>query len=60
MSKDKMVNKIYDCIIDKMGTLISHDRQWTSKSHKDIFVQKLSNPFNSVGDCACATTHFVA
>jgi hypothetical protein len=60
MSKDKMVKKIYDCIIDKMGTLIGHNCQWTSKFHKVIFVQKLGNSFNSVGACACASTHFVA
>jgi hypothetical protein len=25
MSKDEMVNKVFDCIIDEMGTLISHN-----------------------------------
>jgi hypothetical protein len=39
MYKDTMVNKIFDYIINKMGTLISHDCQWTSKSCKDMLVQ---------------------
>jgi hypothetical protein len=41
MFQNKMVSKVSDRIIDKMGTLINHDYQWTSKFYKDIFVQKL-------------------
>jgi hypothetical protein len=41
MSKNKMVGKIFDCIIDKMDTLIGHDYQWTSKSY--MLVQKLGS-----------------
>jgi hypothetical protein len=49
MSKDKMVSKAYDRIIDKMGTLIGQECQWTSKSCKDMFVQKFDNYYNNVG-----------
>jgi hypothetical protein len=49
MSKDKMVNKVFDCIIDKMGTLIDHNCQCTSKSYKDMFIQKLGNYYNDAG-----------
>jgi len=49
-----MVSKIFDYIIDKMGTLIGHDYQWTSKSYKDMFVQKLGSYHSSVGvECLC-------
>jgi hypothetical protein len=44
-----MVIKVSNHIIDKMGTLISHDYQWISKSCKDMFIQKLRNYYNSVG-----------
>ncbi len=56
MSKDKMVNKIFDYIVDKMGALINHDCQWTSKSCKDMLVQKLDNYYNSV-DAECSRFH---
>ncbi len=53
MFKDKMVSKV-DHIIDKMGTLISHNCQWTSKSRKNVFMQKLDSYCNSVGvKCSC-------
>jgi hypothetical protein len=47
-----MVTKVSNLIIDKMGTLINHDYQWTSKSCKDMFVQKLGNCCNN----ACVAT----
>jgi len=54
MSKNKMVNKVYDHIINKMGTLISHNYQWTSKSCKGIFIQKLSSYYINIGvKCSC-------
>jgi len=54
MFQDKMVSKVFNHIIDKMDTLIDHDCQWTSKSPKDMFVQKLGNYYNNVGaKCLC-------
>jgi hypothetical protein len=54
MSKDKMVSKVLNRIIDKMGTLINHDYQWISKSQKDMFVQIFANYCNNVGaECLC-------
>jgi hypothetical protein len=47
-----MVNKVFDRIVDKMGALIGHDCQWTSKF--GIFVQKLGNYCNNIGvKCSC-------
>ncbi len=54
MSKDKMVSKVSNRIIDKMGTQIGHNCQWTSKSCKNMFVQKLGSYYNNVGaKCSC-------
>jgi hypothetical protein len=54
MPKDIMVSKIFDCIVEKMGTLIGHHYQWTSKSCKDMFIQKLGSYCNSIGvECEC-------
>ncbi len=36
-----MVNKVFDCIINKMGTLIGHNVQWTSKFCKNVFVKAI-------------------
>jgi len=49
MSKNEMVSKVSNHIIDKMGTLIGHNGQWTSKSHENVFIYKLNNYYNSVG-----------
>jgi hypothetical protein len=38
MFKDKMVNKVFDDIIDKMCTLVDDNGQWTSKTDKKMFV----------------------
>jgi hypothetical protein len=38
MFKDKMVSKVSDHIIDKMGTLINDNYQWTSKSRKNVLM----------------------
>jgi hypothetical protein len=40
MYKNKIINKVFDSIIDKMGNLINHNCLWTSKSHKNMFIQK--------------------
>ncbi len=49
-----MINKVFDYIINKMGTSIGYDFQWTSKSCKDIFAQKLGNYYINVGvKCSC-------
>jgi hypothetical protein len=44
-----MINKVFHNIVDKMGTLIGHDCQWTSKSCKNMFVQKLGSYCNNIG-----------
>jgi hypothetical protein len=38
MFKDKMVNKVFDEIIDTMCTLVDDNGQWTSKIDKNMFV----------------------
>ncbi len=54
MSKNKMVNKASNRIIDKMGTLINHDCEWTSKSCKDIFIQKFGDYYSNISvECSC-------
>jgi hypothetical protein len=54
MSKDKMVSEISDNVIDKMGTLINHNCKWTSKSCKNMFIQKFGGYYNNVGaKCSC-------
>jgi hypothetical protein len=56
---NKMVSKLSNRIIDQMGTLISHDYQWTSKYGKDIFVQNLAIIATILVQNAYASTHFV-
>ncbi len=52
--KDKMVNKVFDGIIDKMSTLVSDNGQWTSKPGENVFIQKLNNHNNNTNvDCWC-------
>jgi hypothetical protein len=54
MFKDKMVNKIFNGIIDKMCTLVNENGQWTSKLSKNVFVQKLNIHNNGIGmECLC-------
>jgi hypothetical protein len=60
MPKDKMVSKIFDYITDQMGTLINHDCQWTSKSYKDMIVQKRGNYYKIVAAKWSRFPHFVA
>jgi len=53
-SRNKMVSKVYDHIVDKMGTLIGHNYQWTSKFRKNMFIIKLGNYSSNVGaKCSC-------
>jgi len=59
MSKNKMINKVSDNMTDKMGNLIGHDCQWTSKSHKDMFIQKLGSYCNMLVWNAHASTPFI-
>jgi len=51
-----MVNKVFDRILDKMGTLINHNYKWTSKSCKNMLIQKLGGYCNSV-DAKCSCFH---
>jgi hypothetical protein len=43
MSKNKMISKLSNSIVDQTDTQTSHDYQWTSKSYKNMFIQKLGN-----------------
>jgi len=38
MFKDRMINKVFNKIVDKMGTLVSDNGQWTSKLGNYVFL----------------------
>jgi hypothetical protein len=56
MSKNKMVSEVPNCIINKMGTLIGHNGEWTSKSCKNVYIYKLSGYYNNV-NVECSRLH---
>jgi hypothetical protein len=56
MSKNEMVSKVSNHIIDIVGTLIGHNGQWTSKSRENVFVYKLDNYCSNVG-VECSSFH---
>jgi hypothetical protein len=33
-----MISKIFDNIVDKIGTLVDDNSQWTSKPGKNVFI----------------------